>query len=414
MVWNVDKLRVGTTASLCMTVLASCSLGEETANASPEPEPVESAISSPPFADSDPLPYDELLISETLGGETGPAWIFAHDMNFNSLALGRVLVFDPLSENRNFKGQISAGQMASFIQAPQRSELLVAETYYSRGVRGDRTDVVTIYDLDTLAAKAEIVLPNNSRGINVTQKGNFRLSNDGELLFVFDFTPASGVTIIDLGSRSIVNTIETPGCMLIYPSGPRGFATLCSDGTMLGIDLDEDGQISGEFETESFNDIDNHPMFMKSTRIGDIEYWPTFSGRLQSVVLGGGTPQPIKQWDFVGDADFLPSGWQVITSDVNGLIYILMREGAGVGDHKFGGREVWVLDPVAEEVVSRLKFDSDLFSIEATREQQPHLIVTSGFGGIGVHALPSGDHIRTIDGFLHATPFVLHASEFGQ
>jgi hypothetical protein len=40
-----------------------------------------------------------------------------------------------------------------------RKEIYVAESYYSRGVRGDRSDVVTVYDGRTLQPVHEIPIP---------------------------------------------------------------------------------------------------------------------------------------------------------------------------------------------------------------------------------------------------------------
>ena len=393
-------------SAISIVGLASCVAGD--------PAESEAAQDVAEFKDAPPLSAEEFLITDILEN-VGAGWVFAHDLNFNTLTSGRIQVFDVLAENKNFKGQLNAAQFASFAQSPERSELYVAETYYSRGVRGERTDLIAIYDLLTLNLKEEIILPNNNRGMNVTQKGNFQLSGDGKFAFVFTFTPASGVAVIDLDTRTVVNEIPVPGCTMAYPFRDRGFAMLCGDGGMIAIDLDASGQVAKEHVTDFFHDIDEHPMFMKYARVGNQMYWPTFTGRLQSVDFGSEAPVPGDLWDFVGDADYLPSGWQVITAAPNGHVYVLMRAGAAPGDHKFGGDEVWELDPQSKTIVRKFKLATSALSIEALRTELPTLVVTAAEDmSLDVYNLNSGERIRSIGGFMSSTPFVLHASEFGE
>ena len=90
-------------------------------------------------------------------------WIFAHDVNFASLLTGQVVVLDIAADTKEYKGSLDASQFGTFIQSAKRDELYVGETFYSRGTRGDRTDVVTIYDKATLKRIDEIVLPGGKR-----------------------------------------------------------------------------------------------------------------------------------------------------------------------------------------------------------------------------------------------------------
>ncbi len=364
------------------------------------------------LANQPPLPVEELMVEDTLEGVQKQNWVFAHDMNFASLALGRVLVFDPEASNRNFKGQIGAGQFASVVQIPKKSEIVVAETYYSRGTRGERTDVLSFYDIDTLMLKDELIIPQNNRAMNVTQKGNLSVSQDGSLIFMYTFTPASGVAVIDVEARSVLNHIDVPGCTMAYPKGERGVAMLCGDGGMIAFDVDVAGQVTKEYVTDIFHDIDEDPMFMKSGVIGEVRYWPTFTGKLQAIKLGKDEPSFEELWDFTKDADYLPSGWQVVSAGSDDRLYVLMRKGAGPGDHKIGGDQVWVLDPINRVIDRKLDLASEVLSIEITKGDIPRLIVTSAEMNLDVYDLETGERLRSLGGFLSATPFVLHASEF--
>ena len=43
----------------------------------------------------------------------------------------------------------------------------------------------------------------------------------------------SAVTVVDTQSRSFVGEVETPGCALVHPSGPRSFFSVCADGGVM-------------------------------------------------------------------------------------------------------------------------------------------------------------------------------------
>ena len=403
---TITKLSIGA----MLLGLVSCSGGENTMspnNSDPDGITVRADLYP------NPLPSEEMLITDKLKN-VNKGYVFVHDLSFVSLITGRVMVFDVLAKNRNYKGQISAAQFASFAQSSSRSELYVAETFYSRGVRGERTDVMAIYDLETLSLKHEIILPNNNRGLNVALKGNFQVSQDESLAFIFSFTPSSGVIVVDLDKRKIVNEISIPGCSMIYPFRQRGFSMLCGDGGMVAFDLDRFGQVISEYSTEEFHDIDNHPMFLTSAKVGDTLYWPTFTGQLVSVDFSSSTPRPMDPWNFVGDSGYLPSGWQLITSDNKGRLYIIMRANAQSGEHKYGGDEVWLLDPVAKKVVKKINVKSTAVTIEVLKTSQPTLVVSSYDLSLDIYDVKSKKHVRSIGGFTANDFYLVHASEFGQ
>ncbi len=147
--------------------------------------------------------------------------IFAHDANFDALLVGRVVLLDVALETHNYLGALDAAQFASFTQSATRNELYVAETFYSRGTRGERTDAVTIYDKGHLTPIAEIALPGGKRGQMVSNRYTLQLVDNDRYLFLFNFTPAASVVMIDVESRTILSETPIPGCALIYPTGKR-------------------------------------------------------------------------------------------------------------------------------------------------------------------------------------------------
>ncbi|TNE31027.1 MAG: amine dehydrogenase [Alphaproteobacteria bacterium] len=365
-------------------------------------------------ADAPPLENEQIGKSESLEGKYEDDWFFAHDVNFNTLVLGKVMVIDAGDGTLNYRGAIDAAQMATFNQSSKRKELYVAETYYERGTRGKRTDVMTIWDRETLKPKGEVILPNNNRAQNVTQKAGLSLTANQKFALIYTFTPATGVAVIDLDSRKLVNEIDTGGCILAYPAGDQGFASLCGDGKMASFALSDSGQVAERTESAAFNDIDNNPLFTMSTTVGDVTYFPTFEGYLQGVQLGDGAPKPQEAWHFADGTDRKPSGWQMITGDAQGRVYVLMRAGAKPGDHKYGGDEVWVLDPKARKVVRKIKLEGESISIEVSHAAKPIMLVTNGSMELEVYDLASDKKVRSIGGFMAAMPMVLHAFESGR
>ena len=87
----------------------------------------------------EPIPNVEILPKDY-----PDSWIFAHDANFASLLTGQLVILDVAADTKEYKGSLDASQFGTFIQSATREELYVGETFYSRGTRGDRTDVVTI------------------------------------------------------------------------------------------------------------------------------------------------------------------------------------------------------------------------------------------------------------------------------
>jgi len=363
----------------------------------------------------DPLPVEPLPEYHSLPETYPDTWVFAHDMAFYSLTNGRVYIVDAAAKGADVLGMVDVHMFGNFLPDVARKQLFVSETFYSRGNRGERTDMLTIYDTATLSIKNQVAMPGNKRGQSVTHKSSLQLSNDGKFLFIYYFTPAASVGVFDVEKQEFVSEIMLPGCTQMYPSGDHGFASVCADGTMIAFDLDDAGGVETEYRTEVFNTIDEDPFFIPVGRVGDTAYFVSFAGDVQAVTLAGGAPVLAPRVEaaalFGGEAqDAMPSGWQVITADNAGLVYMLMRPGAVSGDHKTGGSVVWVFDPKVGKVVKQLPLLGDSIAIEITGADTPLLVATNAATmALDVYDAASGDHLRTIGDLGAATPFTLHA-----
>ncbi|WCL53400.1 amine dehydrogenase large subunit [Gimibacter soli] len=358
---------------------------------------------------ADVLPVEEMPSVQTLPKQYPANWLLLHDLNFFSLIDGKVVVVDVTADNRNYKGAIGAAQFASVIRSAERQEIYVAETFYSRGTRGTRTDVVTIYDTATLSTVGEIVLPDAKRALTVTQKGNLRLTQNQRYLLVFNFTPAASVTIIDLETRAITSEVDVPGCMLTYPMGKQGFASLCGDGTMISFQVDDAGQAHRGASTEAFNNLDDDPLFMKSVNLNGIEYFPSFKGRLQAVDLKGEAPVIGKSLSLIPAADkgWRPGGWQIIAGN-GSTVWLLVHPDGVNGSHKNGGSEVWSFDVTSGKRLSRVTLKNWGVSIEVAGAKAEWLAVGTASGDLDVYNSATGAFERTIGGRMTANPMVMH------
>ena len=358
------------------------------------------------------LPIETIPSSETLPEKYPDTWVFAHDFNFNSLLDGKVLIVDVAAETRNFKGIVGASSFASFQHSKSRPELYSAQSFFSRGTYGERTDTVVIFDKASLNPIDEIVIPSKRQQV-VTQKNSFQLSDDERMGLLMNFTPAASVVILDLVNRKILGEVAIPGCNFVFPTGERGFSTLCSDGTLASYALSAEGSVTSSSRSEPFIDIDKDPIFVKNAIVGGVTYFPSFLSRIQPVDFRSDKPQVLDDWNMVPanlrKENWRPSGWHVIDGNDEEL-FVLMQADGKDGSHKDGGNEVWVFEPESGILNRRINLGTPGVSIAVTRSKPSYLVVTNANMFLDVYATDSGSFLRTITTGDSATPMVVHAN----
>lgn len=348
------------------------------------------------------LPAEPIPNVEALQLPYPESMVFVNDPNPMAMLAGKIVLVDIASENRNFKGMLDAAQFAGFAQPRVREELYVAETHYSRGTRGDRSDVVSIYDKKTLGQIAEIPLPGGKRALIASHRHTLELVDNDRFLFVFNFTPAASVLMIDMESRKIVSETQIPGCSMMYSTGKRGFSSLCSNGSMFSAQFDETGKLSKQNTLPPFFDVDQDPLFDKPVFVDKTAYFPSYKGEMHVVDLSGDSPRLGKSWSLLSDSDrqenWRPAGYQPGAVSDAGLIYMLMQPGAQDGGHKNGGLEVWVFDPAQQKRVQRHALKQWGVSIEVTRGKSPYLVVANSDMQLDVYDANSGKWLKMIGG----------------
>jgi methylamine dehydrogenase heavy chain len=341
-----------------------------------------------------PLANDATSRVETLPAKYPAGWAF---LNY---AGDRIELRNVGSDSREVKGQLQAHDSATLLVSDQRPEIYVADTVWSRGVRGTRTDFITIYDRQTLNVAGEIVLPGTKRALITAMEGLMTFTDEQRMALIFDFTPASSVTVVDLVKRQPLGEIAIPGCSLVYPTGNRGFSTLCSSGSLLSIRLDANGAVAGRSESKVFNPLDTDPLFTASATVAGVRYFPSLHGRVQPIDMTRDDVKVLPDWPLVTAAEkaanWRPSGWQLIASDEQKLLYVLMQPDAHEGTHKDPATEVWIYNAAGKARVKRLRLVRPGSSIALTHTAQPLMLVQAG-ERLDVYDAQSGMLVRSLD-----------------
>lgn len=368
-----------------------------------------SLVAAPVLAE---VPVDRVPNVTTLPKVYPSSWLFAHDVNFGSLIAGKVILIDVAADTKEYKGAIDAAQMASFIESRERSELYVAESFYSRGTAGKRTDVVSVYDKSSLLKTAEIILPNSNRAQIVANKFLMRLVDDDRFLLIYNFTPAASASVVDMEKRTVVAEIGLSGCSMIYPTGQRGFSSLCGDGAFFTVQLDEQGKEASRTKGTQFFSVDDDPVFDKPVYLGSTAYFISYKSMVYPVDMSGEVPEVMPSWSLLNASlaaqNWRPSGWEIATSDGRAKIYLIMSENGFNGSHKNGGEEIWVVNVKRQTLAKRIKVKDNAFSIELVPGNKPLLAVTNVNMLLDVYKL-NGKLQRTFNLGDAAMPFILHA-----
>lgn len=346
--------------------------------------------------------------------DTWPShWMIIQDGAFFHMNNGKYIVVDADSDDPagRIKGMFDGSFISQFHQADSRPEMYVSETFYSRGTRGVRTDVLTIWDKQTLSPVDEVIMP-PKRLSGMPNNYSVQLVDDEKIALVYNFTPATSVSVIDIVNREFLGEVPTPGCSLVYPMAGRAFASICTDGSMMSIQLDENGAQASSARTEVFFDANNDPLMEKAAMVDGVAYFPTFLGRMVPVDMNGETLAVGDPWSLIGDEEggWRPGGIAVTGTDADGHIYVLMHPDGYEGSHKDPGTEVWVFDPESQERVDRIELQLPAISIGLTRDDDPLMATTNINLEVDIYNVESGDYLRTLSGIGAETPFLLHGA----
>ncbi|MCP4038720.1 MAG: hypothetical protein GY733_17400 [bacterium] len=367
------------------------------------------------------------LAAEPLGrslqvGTPGPHWSYYLDFDLGNFS-GRFVLLD--ADNTDFLAHVSAGQWPTLDVAPDGKQIYVTATSFEYEVDGPRHDFVTIFDTTDYASQGRIELPTGQRALMASMRRS-TLLRDARFLAIYNYTPATSVSIVDLKERRHVVDIPTPGCHLVYPTGKRGVSMLCGDGSLATFHFDEAGNLAEQHRSEKFFDPARDHLKTNATALGDTWYFASYSGDIYPVDLSGPHPRFEEPWALVdhdkepanllqalftmGKAGpWLPGGMQLVaTHEARGELYVIVHPifwSENKGDHDFPGPEVWVYDIERRERIRRLKVRGVVMSISVTQDDQPLLLA------FGANIKTEQTHLEVYD--ARSGEFLREMIEFG-
>ncbi len=292
---------------------------------------------------------------------------------------------------------VPAARNAGMSLSRDGGKVYVAETYWSRGNRGTREDLFTVYDGATLKVDEEVVLPGRLLVVPKTQQQ--ATSFDGKLGYIYDMVPSSAIHVVDIASGKPVASIDVPGCALAFPIGARRVATLCGDGSIGVADVPASGDPTVAF-SDPFFDPDSDPVFENSFVDRDTgKGWMlSFSGKVYPVELGGAKPVVGQPWSIevaagqpeagtgVQQLAWRPGGGQLLAVHrARHWLYVLMHKG-NYWTHKEDGSEVWVFNADTHALVRRIRLETPAHGIAVTQDEAPLLFAFGGGRGTSLIA----------------------------
>jgi methylamine dehydrogenase heavy chain len=319
-------------------------------------------------------PDDPALKSRTLPGPS-PHWVWVNDFVFPHMADGMAYLID--ADAGRYLGTLSTGYSFTRLVLPRDGKVIYSpETYFSRGTRGTRTDVVTLYDPATLKPISEISIP-PKRSSNMPTMGNSQLTDDDRFLLIYNFNPAQSVTVVDTASRTFAGEIETPGCALIFPTGPRTFFMVCGDGGALLVTLDEHGQAQSKERAGPLFDFAKDPVSEKPVRYHDRWLFVSFDGWVHSVRVTAKGLAAEPRWPLATAAEraagWRPGGLQPFAiHTASGRLFALVHRG-GLATHKDPGKDIWVCDLATEHRVAHIVTRRPSTAIQVSQDAAPLL-----------------------------------------
>jgi methylamine dehydrogenase heavy chain len=325
----------------------------------------------------------ESIAVATLGSPQ-PGWFFAKPV------MGPAGLYD--ADSGRMLGLLSLSEWTPAVQPhPARGEIYAAESYYSRRIRGERTDVLTIYDTATLAPVHEIVLPDKIASLAFRQY--IGLLDDGRHLAVFNMTPAQSVSIVDVQERRFVGEISTPGCALTLPVPGRALLMLCGDGTLQLLRLGRNGSERGRIRSAAFFDVEDDPVFDRPVPTATGWLLPTFAGRVFEVSVDGDDIRVGEPWwltdESAREAGWRPGGVQILAyHPPRDLLAVLMHVG-GVDTHEDPGTQVWLIDRAARRRIATVELEGPVNSLHLTAGDRPLLVAARLEGPLDVYDVES-------------------------
>jgi len=330
-------------------------------------------------------------------------------MAFFAFPDGKAFLVD--GDSGRMLGMLSTGFSFTSVLVPKsRAVIYAPETYFSRGTRGTRTDVVSLYDATHLLPVGEIEIPPKRASV-MPMPGAQALTDDDRFLLIYNFTPAQSVTVVDTQSRKFVGEIETSGCALAYPTGPRSFFSICGDGALLATTLTDGGTLAHRERTAELIDVLKDPLSEKGVRRGDTWLFASFEGVLHPLRATAASVEAQPTWPLFTPQE-LAQHWR--TGGLNhlavhggsGRLFSIVHQG-GPETREELGEEVWVYDVASRKRAQTITMRNKVGSIQVSQDSHPLLFACAMENNrLDIYDATSGKYLRTVEP-LGQTPALL-------
>ena len=361
-----------------------------------------------PLLAAAPLPAERLSVAPL--PPNNPHRVYVVDDAFENEIDARVHLFDGDTYQR--LGQIDAGFNPAFNLSPDAKTSIVGTTYFSRGSRGVRTDVVEFTDNSNLKVTHEIVLP-SKRAMTLPTYFGLGYSADARFVYVSYITPAASFGVLDPAKSTVLAEIDTAGCVLVIPSGPNRVSSICESGRLLTVTLDAEGHEASRSMSEPFFNPDVDPIFAQGIPSNDGYTFLSFLGEVHEVNFSGAQPVYCTPRSLVSPAE--KGHWRTGGTQVGAIqrkldrLYVPMHVG-GEGSHKDGGTEIWVFDLKAHQRVARWPLEHEklapVLAVQVSQDDAPLLFAATNHSDLAVFDAMTG-RLRHVEKKLGQTPWVL-------
>jgi methylamine dehydrogenase heavy chain len=281
--------------------------------------------------------------------------VFLADIAINHIVDGRLYVLK--ADDLKFLGLIATGFLGTIYVPHDKSNILVATTYYSKLTRGDRLDLLEVYDASTLDLKEEIEIP-KTRAQALNYRPLMQGSADDRFVFIQNATPATSITVVDTTAKKTSAEISNDGCYGTYPArgNPLRFSTICGDGTFGTYMLAQDGTSAERKASAKLFDADQDALFSHAERDGDTWLFMSYGGTVHRVNLEGEAAELVETFPLNKDIEggWRPGGYQPTAYHAgSGVLFVLMHSGGAEGSHKNPAEEIWAFDTKEKKLLSR-------------------------------------------------------------
>ena len=333
-----------------------------------------------------------------------PNWLVVNDPNFLGNMDSKVLLMDV--ESRQMLGMLSTGAWRNAVEfSPNRDLVYSPETYYSRGTRGEREDVVTIYELETLSPLGEIEIP-PKRGSGAAHRAYSGISFDGRFVYVFNVTPAMSVSIIDVVDQTFVEEISIDGCAMVYPTGNFSFLSLCGNGRIRHTKLNHSGNLlESSFSDQIFDPIGD-PLTEKAAMVGGTWYFVSFHGKVVEVDASDEGVSDLREWNALSKKEvkkgWRPGGGQLLAAHDSGTLYLSLNRKGG-DSHKLPGERIRAYSIGDQRKIFDIKPAEPVVNIAVSSGENPILVASTQGPVIFVHSAMDGRYLKQLRGPLLGT-----------